>query len=209
MRGYVYQLNCSQGGVPKLPVREAELTPTGLVGDVQAKTAIHGGKERALSLYALELIETLRAEGHPIYPGSAGENVTVAGLDWTTLSPGARLAIGEQVIVEISGYANPCPTIRDSFAGGAYKRISQKLRPGVSRLYARVLRTGRISVGQQVRVLEADERDALDLQASGTLDAEALNVNIEAGASAANGLKQRRTVASLASQGSREESGKV
>lgn len=205
MRGYVYQLNCSQGGVPKLPVREAELTPTGLVGDVQAKPFIHGGKERALSLYALELIETLRAEGHPIYPGSAGENVTVAGLDWTKLAPGVRLAIGEQVVVEISGYANPCPSIRGSFTEGAYKRISQKLRPGVSRLYARVLRTGHISVGQQVRVLEVDERDTLDVQASDALDAEMLNADVEVGASAANGLKQRRTAASLSLRGSHGE----
>jgi MOSC domain-containing protein YiiM len=157
MTGYVYQLNCSRGGVPKLAVTEAELTPTGLVGDVQAKTLIHGGTERALSLYSLELIENLRAEGHPISPGTAGENVTVAGLDWSRLAPGSRLAIGEEVIVEISKYANPCPTIRGSFTGNEFKRISQKLRPGESRLYARVLRTGRIAAGQIVRVLDANE----------------------------------------------------
>jgi MOSC domain-containing protein YiiM len=209
VRGYVYQLNCSQGGVPKLPVREADLTRTGLVGDAQAKVLIHGGKERALSLYALELIEQLRAEGHPIYPGSAGENVTVAGLDWSRLAPGARLAIGERVVVEISSYDNPCPTIRGSFADGEYKRISQKLHPGDSRLYARVLRTGRIAVAQQVRVLEADERDALDVEASAALHAEALNVDAEVGASAANGSKQRRTTAALASHVWREDSGAV
>ena len=157
MTGYVYQLNCSRGGVPKLPVPEAELTPTGLAGDVQAKPFIHGGPERALSLYSLELIERLRAEGHPISPGSAGENVTVAGLDWSRLAPGSRLAIGEEVVVEITKYANPCPTIRGSFAGGGFKRISQKLRPGESRLYARVLRPGRLAAGQEVRVLGAGE----------------------------------------------------
>jgi MOSC domain-containing protein YiiM len=153
MTGYVYQLNCSRGGVPKLAVAEAELTPSGLVGDVQAKPLIHGGPDRALSLYSLELIESLRAEGHPISPGTAGENVTVAGLDWSRLAPGSRLRIGDEVIVEITKYANPCPTIRGSFDGGGFKRISQKLRPGDSRLYARVLRPGRVSVGQGVRVL--------------------------------------------------------
>ncbi|HVF41371.1 MAG TPA: MOSC domain-containing protein [Pyrinomonadaceae bacterium] len=157
MTGYVYQLNCSPGGVPKLAVAEAELTRTGLVGDVQAKPLIHGGPERALSLYSLELIESLRAEGHPVSPGSAGENVTVAGLDWSRLAPGARLAIGDEVVVEISGYANPCPTIRGSFTGGEFKRISQKLRPGESRLYARVVRAGRIAAGQPIRVLDGDE----------------------------------------------------
>jgi MOSC domain-containing protein YiiM len=187
MTGYVYQLNCSRGGVPKLAVNEAELTPTGLVGDVQAKKLIHGGPERALSLYSLELIENLRAEGHPISPGTAGENVTVAGLDWSRLAPGSRLRIGEEVVVEISRYANPCPTIRGSFDGGGFKRISQKLRPGESRLYARVLRAGRIAAGQTVRVLDADEL---------TDDAEAARLAAD---SKTRGSKLERMAATLAS----------
>jgi MOSC domain-containing protein YiiM len=156
MTGYVHQLNCSRGGVPKLPVEEARLTRDGLAGDVQAKPFIHGGAERALSLYSLELIETLRAEGHPISPGTAGENVTVAGLDWSKLSPGSRLAVGDEVVIEITKYANPCPTITASFAGGDFKRISQKLRPGESRLYARVISEGTLRAGQTVRVLEGE-----------------------------------------------------
>lgn len=160
MRAYVHQLNVSRGGVPKLPVAEAELTRTGLKGDVQAKPLIHGGPERALCLYSLELIERLRAEGHTISPGSAGENVTLAGLDWSRLSTGARLSIGAEVVVEITTHANPCRTIRGSFAGGEFKRISQKLNPGESRLYARIIRAGRIATGQEVRLHEAGERDA-------------------------------------------------
>jgi MOSC domain-containing protein YiiM len=156
MTAYVHQLNCSRGGVPKLPIEESRLTRAGLAGDVQGKPLIHGGPERALSLYSLELIERLRAEGHPISPGSAGENVTVAGLDWSRLSPGTRLRIGDEVVVEITKYANPCPTITRSFAGGDFKRISQKLRPGESRLYARVLSEGLVRAGQQVCVLEGE-----------------------------------------------------
>src|SRR3982751_1717488 len=98
MQGYIHQLNCSDGGVPKLPVAAAMLTPTGLVGDRQAHPDIHGGPERALCLYALERIEVLLAEGHPIYPGSVGENVTVAGLDWAALAPGMPLALGDEVV---------------------------------------------------------------------------------------------------------------
>ena len=151
--GRIFQLNCSNGGVPKLPVREAFLTRTGLTGDKQAKRLIHGGPERALCLYALERILSLQAEGHQIYPGSIGENVTVAGVDWLTLQPGVRLALGDEALVEISSYTTPCKTIRASFIEGDFKRISQKLHPGQSRLYARVLQTGRLAVGQAVRVL--------------------------------------------------------
>lgn len=153
-RAYIYQLNCSDGGVPKLPVAEAELTPTGLVGDRQRYTHIHGGPQRALCLYSLEVIRALQAEGHPISPGSIGENVTVAGLDWEKLEPGRRLALGDEVVVELTSYANPCRSIRASFADGKFKRVSQKQNAGESRLYARVIRTGKLAVGQEVRVLD-------------------------------------------------------
>ncbi|HEX8494811.1 MAG TPA: MOSC domain-containing protein [Pyrinomonadaceae bacterium] len=151
--GYIFQLNCSTGGVPKRAVGEALLTQTGLVGDYQAKLKIHGGPERALCLYALELIQRLQTEGHPISPGSIGENVTIAGLDWDALAPGSRLALGDEVVIEISSYTTPCKTIAASFIGGTYNRISQKKNPGWSRLYARVLKAGRLATGQSVRVL--------------------------------------------------------
>lgn len=157
MEGYIFQLNCSDGGVPKRPVREAELTRTGLSCDRQKHLKIHGGPERALCLYSLEQITRLRGEGHPIYPGSIGENLTLAGLDWSKLRPGKRLALGDDVIIEISSYAGPCPTIADSFTNRRFKRVSEKVHSGESRLYARVLQTGKLEVGQRVRVLDADE----------------------------------------------------
>ena len=154
MEGRIFQLNSShKGGVPKMAVREAYLTPTGLEMDVQADRRYHGGPERALCLYSLERILQLQSEGHPIFPGSTGENVTVVGLDWDTLSPGNKLTLGDEVLIQLSGYTTPCKTIAASFIEGNFKRISQKLRPGDSRLYARVLRPGRLSIGQPVRLL--------------------------------------------------------
>jgi MOSC domain-containing protein YiiM len=151
--GHIFQLNCSAGGVPKRAVSVALLTTNGLVGDYQAKRKIHGGPERALCLYAFELIGRLRAEGHPVFPGSIGENVTIAALDWSALAPGIRLALGDEVVIEISSYTTPCKTIAASFIDGAYNRISQKKHPGWSRLYARVLKAGRLAAGQPVRIL--------------------------------------------------------
>src|ERR1043166_6472015 len=46
MDGRIFQLNRSDGGVPKLAVREAWLTPTGLEGDRQRDLRFHGGPER-------------------------------------------------------------------------------------------------------------------------------------------------------------------
>lgn len=153
IEGRIFQLNRSNGGVPKLAIREALLTPNGLEGDRQRDLRFHGGPERALCLYALERVLELQAEGHPIFPGSVGENVTVEGLDWALLAPGSRLALGDEALVEITSYTTPCKVIAASFREGDFKRISQKFRPGDSRLYARVLRPGRLSVGQSVRVL--------------------------------------------------------
>jgi MOSC domain-containing protein YiiM len=155
MKGVIHQLNCSAGGVPKLPVAEAQLTRTGLIGDAQAHRRFHGGPERALCLFSLEKIGELRAEGHTIYPGSTGENVTVAGLEWAKLKPGDRLALGEEAVIEISSYTAPCKNIAASFARGEFTRISQKRYPGDARLYARVLREGKLATGAPIQVLNA------------------------------------------------------
>jgi MOSC domain-containing protein YiiM len=118
VEGRIFQLNISDGGVPKLAVREALLTAEGLEGDRQRDLRYHGGPERALCLFALEQVLELQAEGHPIFPGSTGENLTVVGLEWARLTPGARLALGAEAVVEITSYTAPCKNIAASFEGG-------------------------------------------------------------------------------------------
>ena len=157
MQGRIFQLNTSPGGVPKLGVREAMLTANGLAGDVQEHPDIHGGPERALCLFSLERILELQAEGHPIFPGAVGENVTLTGIDWVSLEPGVRLALGGEAVIEIASYTSPCDSMTASFNEGKFIRISQKVNPGWSRVYARVLRTGRLAVGQMARVLNGTD----------------------------------------------------
>ena len=152
MQGRIFQLNTSPGGVPKLAVREAEVTELGLSGDDHKFPDIHGGPERAVCLFSLERILELQAEGHPIFPGAVGENVTISGIDWNVVTPGQQLQLGEEVLLEITGYTSPCNSIPESFADGQYQRISQKVHPGYSRVYARVLRPGRIKIGQAVQL---------------------------------------------------------
>ena len=151
MQGRIFQLNTSPGGVPKLAVREAEVTELGLSGDDHDFPDIHGGPQRAVCLFSLERILELQNEGHPIFPGAVGENVTLCGIDWNDVTPGARLSLGDEVLLEITSYTSPCNSIPDSFVDGKYQRISQKLHPGYSRVYARVLRPGRIAIGQSVQ----------------------------------------------------------
>ena len=152
MPGRIFQLNTSPGGVPKLAIREAEVTELGLTGDDHKFPDIHGGPERAVCLFSLERILELQNEGHPIFPGAVGENITISGIDWTQVTPGQKLSLGDEVLVEITSYTSPCNSIPDSFVAGEYQRISQKLHPGYSRVYARVLRAGRIRIGQPVQL---------------------------------------------------------
>ena len=157
MTGQIFQLNISAGGVPKLAVREGQVNELGMVGDEHRFPDIHGGPERALCLFSLERIVELQAEGHPIFPGAVGENITIAGIDWQQVVPGVQLALGEEVLLEITSYTSPCNTIPASFADGQYQRISQKVHPGWSRVYARVLNGGALRVGQKVELLNGDE----------------------------------------------------
>jgi len=148
--GRVHQVSVSGGGVPKTAVDHAHVTLAGLAGDAQRDTRHHGGPDRAVCLFSLDVIHRLRAEGHPIAPGTAPENLTLAGLEWACLAPGDRLVFDAGPTLEIASYTRPCATIRGSFADGAVSRIHQGEHPGESRLCARVLVEGTVRPGQPV-----------------------------------------------------------
>ena len=148
------QINISPGGVPKLPVASARVTANGLEGDGHRDLEHHGGPERALCLFSLEQIRALQVEGHTVTSGAVGENLTLEGLDWERVQPGAILELGERVRIEITRYTSPCFNIKSRFLGGDFARVSQKLHPGWSRVYAKVLQPGIISQGDPVRLLD-------------------------------------------------------
>jgi len=154
-RGRIHSLNISKGGVPKRTIERAPVTRLGLVGDKHNNTRLHGGPERAVCLYSVELMRRLNAERHNIAPGSRGENVTLEGVDTTALEPGDVLRLGPEVVLQISAYTTPCKKIAHNFAGGDYSRLSAKLHPGESRLYARVLAEGSLAVGDPVTTIGA------------------------------------------------------
>lgn len=150
---YLFQINVSQGGVPKLPVEKAWVSFSGLEGDRQRNRGVHGGPDRALCLYAKEKVEALQREGHKIGPGSSGENLTLVGLVWEQIGPGDQLYIGHEVRIEVTSYSEPCRQNGRWFADKNYRRISQDHFPGWSRLYARVLAEGWVCQGDRVSVV--------------------------------------------------------
>lgn len=154
MRARVFQINVSNGGVPKRAVVEAFVGREGLAGDAVNHPKVHGGPERAVCLFPVELIQQLQDEGHPIFPGAVGENLTVAGLDWSGLEPDTVLNVGEAQI-QLTTRVEPCNTIANSFKDGQFKRIQPKRVPGETRWYARVLREGTVRAGDAISVPSA------------------------------------------------------
>jgi MOSC domain-containing protein YiiM/GNAT superfamily N-acetyltransferase len=150
--GRLLQVNVSGGGVPKLPVPAARITTSGVEGDRQREVTVHGGPHRAVSLLGIEAIRRVAAEGHPIRPGTAGENLTTSGFDVSTLAPGTRLHVGGEVVLELGQAANPCRTIRHSFADLRFGRLSIKAHPADSRVYARVISEGVVRPGDPIRL---------------------------------------------------------
>ena len=149
--GAVEQLNTSGGGVPKLPVPEVRIGWRGLEGDRQAARKHHGRPWQAVSLWSADVIDAIRDEGHPLAYGSAGENVTVRGVEWATLRTGTILAIGG-VVAEVSLHAIPCRKNAQWFLGGDFWRMGIDREVGVTRWYAWVRRPGTVRPGDEVVV---------------------------------------------------------
>jgi MOSC domain-containing protein YiiM len=141
--------------VPKYPVFEAKISKEGVQGDRQRNLKVHGGPDRAVCLFSVELIERMQDEGHSIDAGSSGENLTLAGLAWDTLEPGTQLKIGPDALLEVASYCAPCEWNARWFRDGDISRISQRTNPGWSRLYARVLESGVVRPGDVVEILKS------------------------------------------------------
>jgi MOSC domain-containing protein YiiM len=76
---------------------------------------------RQVHLIHRELHEELVGQGFPeIAPGAMGENVTTSGVELLALPRGARLRLGAEAVVEVTGLRNPCSQL-DGIAPGLMK----------------------------------------------------------------------------------------
>jgi MOSC domain-containing protein YiiM len=72
---------------------------------------------RQVHLIHAELHDELRGEGFDVAAGQMGENVTTRGVDLLALPTGARLRLGGEAVVEVTGLRNPCGQL-DTFRPG-------------------------------------------------------------------------------------------
>ncbi|MAV78102.1 MAG: sulfurase [Euryarchaeota archaeon] len=157
MDGVVIGLHVNpNGGVPKHPVESIVVHSEGCVGDKQNDRKHHGGPLRAVCLLERRVMEILQSAGHPIHPGSTGENILLDGLGEGSMTIGSTLAVG-RVVLLITGDAPPCKTIQASFTDGSFKQLSHKQTLGQTRWYASVIQQGTVHLGDKVRLLSEDE----------------------------------------------------
>jgi MOSC domain-containing protein YiiM len=125
----------SAGRVPKRPLLEAEVGVAGIRGDLHAHDK-HNRPDRALSLFDVEILRRLVDEGFPLEPGTAGENITVEGLNVQELPNGTLLKIGE-VLIRLEVPRKPCyvldeidPQLKSAIVGRC-GYMASVLQPGV------------------------------------------------------------------------------
>lgn len=153
------QVSVSPGGVPKTAVPRARVTAAGVEGNGHANRRVHGGPDQAVLVIAKEWLDRFAAEGFSVFPGALGENLTVEGVDLALLPPGARLAVGNDVVLRVTKARVPCKNI-ERYGEGIGKRIFNRNVKrgdatdalwGASGLMCAVEREGEVAPGDAVK----------------------------------------------------------
>ncbi|MEB2317405.1 MAG: MOSC domain-containing protein [Pseudomonadota bacterium] len=127
---------------------------TGLEGDEQGDTRVHGGPDKAVHAYATEHYPYWIAELGPLEvlaaPGAFGENLSTSGITEANLCLGDRLRIGS-ALLEVSQARQPCWKLNERFGvADMALRLQSTLRTG---WYFRVLETGHVAAGDEIRLV--------------------------------------------------------
>jgi MOSC domain-containing protein YiiM len=160
VQGIILQVNTSLGGLPKLPISEVYITPTGLGGDRHSHPAIHGGPRKAVLIIASEVVDTLVARGYPVFYGALGENLTTRGIPIRDIRIGDQIRAGG-ALLEITQPRGPClqldvygETIKQEIYDLRVKRNDPASpRWGMSGFYASVISPGPVGTGDIIAVV--------------------------------------------------------
>lgn len=110
---------------------------------------------RQVHLIHAELLDELNAAGFDVAPGQLGENVTTRGLDLLGLPVGAKLRLGGDAVVEITGLRNPCTQL-DQFRPGLQKAVLARDDEGrvirKSGIMGIVLSGGVVAAGDPIQI---------------------------------------------------------
>jgi MOSC domain-containing protein YiiM len=95
-------------------------------------------------------------KGFAVTAGQMGENVTTRGIDLLKLPTGARLYVGEDAVIEVTGLRNPCAQL-DAFQPGLMSAVLEHDEQGnlirKAGIMAIVVTGGKVTVGDPIRVV--------------------------------------------------------
>jgi len=110
---------------------------------------------RQVHLIHAELFDELRGTGFAVSPGQMGENVTTRGVDLLGLPTGARLHLGPDAVVEVTGLRNPCRQLDKLQPGLMAATLARDADDNLIRkagIMAIVLAGGEVRDGDPIRV---------------------------------------------------------
>lgn len=114
---------------------------------------------RQVHLLQTELLDELNASGFEVVPGAVGENVTTRGVDLLGLPTGARLRLGVDALVELTGLRNPCRQL-DRYRRGLQRAVLDREEDGTlvrrAGVMAIVLADGAVCPGDTIDVALPD-----------------------------------------------------
>ena len=114
---------------------------------------------RQVHLIHEELHDELKEAGFGVSAGQMGENITTRGLDLLSLPARARLHLGADAVVEVTGLRNPCAQLNGLQKGLMQAVLGRDdqgylvLRAGIMGI---VLTGGEVRPGDPVRVVLPD-----------------------------------------------------
>lgn len=137
----------------------------GVVGDSHCGTTVQHRSRvavdptqpnlRQVHLIHRELFDELAAVGFALSSGDLGENILTEGIDLLSLPTGARLQIGADAIVEVTGLRNPCQQI-ESFRPGLLSHLVSRRADGTierkAGIMGIVVASGTVVPGAQIIV---------------------------------------------------------
>ena len=130
---------CLGHGEPMRVVEKAyAFSDFGLEGNRHSRN----GSRRQILLVDEESLEVLRLSS-----GELRENITTSGLDVPGLVEGQKLSLGDDVIIEVTGYCEPCYLL-DEIRDGL-----QEVVDGIRGMLAIVIKGGEVKVGDLIHVL--------------------------------------------------------
>lgn len=104
----------------------------------------HAGSGRQVSLLAVESVDSMRARMPELAAGDFAENLLLEGIALTALPVGARLAVGESVLLEVTQIGKACHS-----KCNIHKTVGFCVMP-TEGIFARVLKGGVVRPGDGV-----------------------------------------------------------